>query len=378
MNQHHMAIGLALSGGGVRASVFHMGVLARLATDRLLENVTFISTVSGGTLVVGLIYARSGYRWPTSARFLDHVAKEVRTCLTTTDLQSDIIWRSLTQPRYLLRDRGKVIGRGMQTLWGISGSLKDIPLEPRWVLNATAYETGRNFRFIPQRRMGDYKLGYVKTPNIALVDAMTASAGFPGLIGPLILNTHDYQWFKYEGQQEVPIEPPFRKLHLWDGGLYDNLGVEPLFKVAGGKYRDEINFLIVSDASPGLALAQRSRNPLFRAYRLIEIVMEQVRGLRARTIVDQLSREVNRGVYLKMGNTVPTILTKSGVPDEVISRTTQTCLDDPQVRTAVQFATTLRRLSEKEYDLLFQHGWEVADATLRSRCPTLFDHAVYV
>ena len=43
-------IGLALSGGGVRATVFHLGVLARIAEDDLLESVSIISSFSGGSL----------------------------------------------------------------------------------------------------------------------------------------------------------------------------------------------------------------------------------------------------------------------------------------------------------------------------------------
>ena len=42
-------IGLALSGGGVRAATFHMGVLRRLAAEALLERISIISTVSGGS-----------------------------------------------------------------------------------------------------------------------------------------------------------------------------------------------------------------------------------------------------------------------------------------------------------------------------------------
>ena len=42
-----MKIGLALSGGGIRATVFHLGVLAR---QSLLEKITFLSTASGGRL----------------------------------------------------------------------------------------------------------------------------------------------------------------------------------------------------------------------------------------------------------------------------------------------------------------------------------------
>lgn len=43
-----MNIGIALSGGGYRATVFHLGVLARLSEDNLLDQISFISTVSGG------------------------------------------------------------------------------------------------------------------------------------------------------------------------------------------------------------------------------------------------------------------------------------------------------------------------------------------
>ena len=38
-------VALALSGGGYRATVFHQGMLARLAESQLLDKVGFISTV---------------------------------------------------------------------------------------------------------------------------------------------------------------------------------------------------------------------------------------------------------------------------------------------------------------------------------------------
>ena len=49
-------IGLALSGGGFRASLFHIGVLAHLAEQDLLRQVQVISTVSGGSIVGALYY----------------------------------------------------------------------------------------------------------------------------------------------------------------------------------------------------------------------------------------------------------------------------------------------------------------------------------
>ncbi len=44
-------VGLALSGGGFRASLFHLGVLARLADVDALRSVEALSTVSGGSIV---------------------------------------------------------------------------------------------------------------------------------------------------------------------------------------------------------------------------------------------------------------------------------------------------------------------------------------
>ena len=44
-------VGLALSGGGFRASLFHIGVLARLAEVDLLRHVEVLSCVSGGSIV---------------------------------------------------------------------------------------------------------------------------------------------------------------------------------------------------------------------------------------------------------------------------------------------------------------------------------------
>jgi len=48
-------LGLALSGGGFRASLFHLGVLRRMAELDILRDVQVLSTVSGGS-IVGALY----------------------------------------------------------------------------------------------------------------------------------------------------------------------------------------------------------------------------------------------------------------------------------------------------------------------------------
>ena len=61
-------VALALSGGGIRAMAFHLGVLKRMAELDLLERVARISTVSGSSLLMGLVYRSNDFCWPTSQR----------------------------------------------------------------------------------------------------------------------------------------------------------------------------------------------------------------------------------------------------------------------------------------------------------------------
>ncbi|MBI5665787.1 MAG: patatin-like phospholipase family protein [Nitrospirae bacterium] len=53
---HRGKVGLALSGGGFRASLYHLGALAALAEADILSSVEVISTVSGGSIVGAYYY----------------------------------------------------------------------------------------------------------------------------------------------------------------------------------------------------------------------------------------------------------------------------------------------------------------------------------
>jgi NTE family protein len=46
-----LRIGLGLSGGGFRASIFHLGVILRLEELGIMPRVNVISSVSGGSIV---------------------------------------------------------------------------------------------------------------------------------------------------------------------------------------------------------------------------------------------------------------------------------------------------------------------------------------
>lgn len=56
MSQSSEKTSLALSGGGLRTSFFHIGLLAQMAKQGLLKSVAVISTVSGGSIIGALYY----------------------------------------------------------------------------------------------------------------------------------------------------------------------------------------------------------------------------------------------------------------------------------------------------------------------------------
>lgn len=158
---------------------------------------------------------------------------------------------------------------------------------------------------------------------------------------------------------------PAKRYSLWDGGVYDNLGLEPLYKVGEG-YRDGVDFLLVSDASARLSgdigTIQRTLKLWSRGIRVVDIAREQVRGLRARSVVAHFQQSPCSGSYLSIGKTVHEIY--KAASDKAPAGAS---LSDDDVARAAQYKTTLRRMSGEEFDLLRQHGFEVANATLATR-----------
>jgi NTE family protein len=390
-----MRIGLALSGGGFRATVFHLGVLARLAEEDRIEDVTFLSTVSGGSMCAGLVYAKSGFRWPSSERFLGEVVPQARELLTTQDLQLGMIRRVLrsvlTAPWSIFETRADDFSALLRERWGVRAQLREVSDGPRWMINATCHETGRNWRF-EHFWMGDYLLGYTRDTDIPLSDALAASAALPGLVGPLVLDTRGRSWFRYPEALtavEEPVElgsdtqrgtepttPAYPQVHLWDGGIYDNLGVEGLHNFDTG-WREGIDFLIVSDASGKGQPGPYRPGPRALVQIITGVLTDQIRALRTRSIVERMkSPDRDPGAFVRIGNTCKQVLAGAGRHDEV-AKLCEGCLPEEQVRLAASMGTTARRLSRDEFERLFRHGFEVADYTLCAYHPHEFEHVGY-
>jgi NTE family protein len=357
-------IALALSGGGVRALAFHSGVLRYIAEQGQLEHVKFISTVSGASLLIGLVFHRSGMAWPSSRAYLSSTAPAIRHLITTQDLQACATARLLFWPlnwRFAF-SRANVFAQTIQALWKINETLADLPYSPEWSINGTTAETGKRFRF-KNGQLGDYELGYATAPDFPQASAMAMSAAFPVGIGPLAINVRQYRWMKrpYWGapaKEAQSISAPYSKLHIYDGGVYDNLGLEPFFDLGRnqpkGAYR-----IVASDAGAPLTRGFDfwGLNP-FRMKRLMDVITEQTRALRVRTFVEFL-RKGNRGAYLGIGAVPARLFAGCPRPPDGMN----TWLSDAEITAACTFPTHLHVLAPEVFDRIERHGYETALAT---------------
>lgn len=392
-----MHIGLSLSGGGYRATVFHLGLLARLAESQALEQVTVVSTVSGGSLCAGLLHGLNQMRWPTSQEYIQNVVPQAHRLLTTTDLQKDLIGRALGSFGALFGSRADDLSHLIQQKWGITARLNELPDRPHWLINATCYESGKNWRF-QKRRMGDYVIGYSRDTDLPLADAMAASAGFPVGIGPLELDTTSRRWFQYSRGVEAPtlaegefaaankveFKPEFEKVHLWDGGAYDNHGLEGVHDFRTG-WQLGIDFLVVSDAAGRSKPERYSWGPKAIMRLMTGIMMDQIRSLRSRAIVERFQNHDDPGIFAQTGNTCEKVIRSAGKgkgwsEQQIAAEIARVCpgsLDDAEAKKAAEMGTVIRKLSEVEYKRLFQHGFEVADALLYAYYPQDFPFIGY-
>lgn len=351
-------IALALSGGGMRAILFHLGVLRFLAENNLLENINYISSVSGGSLLVGLVFSVSEYKWPSSKDFLKEVYPKVRKTILEKSLQRNSFNRFLLHLCFL--SMNECLRASLRYYWGISGAINNLPETPTWAINCSTQETGNRWR-IKGGTMGDYEIAYTNAENLFISDAITISASFPGLIGNYEIKTKEHKWFDYKTHRETKIK--YKKIHLLDGGLYDNLGLEPIFDPQEQKIKNnsDVDYIILSDAGYPFVRKNPSIWIKFfsRSMRIVDIIYENVRKLRSRVFAGMISKHHN-GMILKLG------LTKEDITNRVNPSVKNPWSGGPYVEDSVSmkrirtYPTNLRKPTKNGFSLIEEHGYETA------------------
>lgn len=351
-------------------------MLRRLATEGRLEDVVRLSTVSGGSLVTAMLFSHNRLKWPDSDEFRDHLYPHLRTLLTTTSLATmrTFLLSMLHSPRRVLFHRASIVVDLLERRWGVTGSFGDLPQKPEWRINATCYESGKNWRFCHEE-MGDWLFGrYYHPPPFRIAEAAAASAAVPYVIGALTLKLPTTGWSRSDpatGQPLGPADPMANKVRLWDGGAYENLGLEALYKPARGAIG--CDFVLVSDASGPLpdVAGGSSWSALggnLSAPRLFEIAGDQIRGLRSRTFINAVQAGKVSGALVRMGNTTAEIDHKAGRSAGDYTG----FQDDADAAVALTHPTNLDRLTEAQFDTIARNGFEAADATLAAYCGNVF------
>lgn len=259
-------IALSLSGGGYRATTFHLGALSVLnalefGPQSLLERVSILSTISGGTLT-GVMYALklaqgSGYQGCFDKIYVlleeDRLVEQALHKLNHPQK-----WTNPHKSRDVINAFSEVYNEQFyeqatfaDLYENETGHLNDI------VFGASEFTTGIQFRF--QRGLEDevFGNGNLSLPRsasreIRLADAAASSSCFPGGFEPMVMpkdygngpgSRVDQAW---SGEEHEPTTA------IMDGGVLDNQGIEGV-KLAERRHRNNglplVGTFLISDVS---------------------------------------------------------------------------------------------------------------------------------
>lgn len=407
-HSHCDKLGLALSGGGFRASLFHLGVLSQMAELGLLRHVEVISTVSGGS-IIGALYYLHVKRLLESKPDQEVTDDDYRSIILTMEtdflygVQKNLRMRTFANPAKNWKMRRPDYNRShrMGELYDQyfyrhvfennefemvpMRELKIIPygesdgFHPRrhngsrsakvpiLVINATSLNTGRNWRF-EATRMGepprlsrldreiDKVTRLLRPPSydglaknlrsLALGTAVAASTAVPGLFHPLA----------------VSDMYPDRRIELVDGGVHDNQGIQGLLD-------EGCERLIVSDASgqmgedqnPGTTLASvLTRTNSVMMHRLRE---EQLFGVTEGTRADSVGL-----IHLQQGLPTEIVPWEGATVEKELKQSGESRRHtiDPEVqRLLARVRTDLDSFTDVEAFSLTYLGYELTRQTLQ-------------
>lgn len=324
-------VGLCLSGGGYRAMLFHVGALRRLNEAGRLSTLTRVASVSGGSIAAGVL----GRAWSALdfdghgvARQFEHRVERPLFDLAGHTIDVRAVVTGLRPGRIAT----KVVKAYDRRLFD-GATLQDLPADadgPRFIILATNLSNATLWRF-SRPYMRDWRTEPITNPTLPLAHAVAASSAFPPVLSPC--------WLDVRG---TPVA-------LTDGGVYDNLGLEPVVK----------NCATVFVSDGGGTFSEPKKPPTGWArgtVRVLQVVDVEVRRLRRRQVIAALSGGDRDGAFWAI-NSLASAYTGSA-----------STLPAPKERTLALSATPTRlaKMDRKLQRQVANWGYAVADAALRT------------
>jgi NTE family protein len=356
--------GLALSGGGYRAMLFSLGSVWRLNELGWLRKIDMITSVSGGSILNGVLATRwSQLAWNeagVATDFPQRVAQPVRAIASKTlDLFAGIegilsIFSSISDKVTDAYDRDLFHGARLQQ----SVAPFEKGKTPRFLFYATSLQTGSSVR-IERKRLADYKIGEVPSPDLPVARVVAASSAFPPVLSPVQLDLEPSAWRSLPGSYLFDRDDLKHTLLLTDGGVYDNMGLEAIW--------DRCETVLVSDAGAPLDADPKPPTDWTRqAIRVLDIVTEQTRALRRRGLMQDFQQTQEEGRVEpsppKRKGTYWGIKTKIGAYGlaNALTGDNDTTTDLQHIR------TRLNEFTATEQGRLINWGYALADAAMRT------------
>ena len=355
------AIGLALSGGGFRATAFGLGCLRALHDTDLLAQVRVVSGISGGSLLAAM--------WAYGPPSFDEFDADV-TALLRRGLQAELARRVLS-PRHLaksipgtLRSLPGLPARRRRTFTRTEALVQALMSRPfgsrtigdvthpglDTVISATDLTTTNAVRF-GSARSSCSAYGRI-VQRVPVADAVAASAAFPLLL-PALTRTYHFEDDR-AGRQT-------RTVAMTDGGVYDNLGLSPLLpgrSAAFTRHVYDLDYLIAIDAGRGRTIKRAGSFLPGRLARSFDITYNKTQdGSRA-----QLNAAAEHGAlrgfvhaYLAMNDHNMPIPVGDYIPRSAV----------------IRYPTNFAAVPEKDFRLLTIRGEQLTRVLLAHYCPEL-------
>ena len=362
----NLKIGLALSGGGFRASIFHLGVIRRLEELGIMKNIAVISAVSGGSIIAAYYLIEMEKRLRTRREeienkpeiiddvrleifesiaedFLDALNHNLRTrALVFSPFYHPIGWIKSLLPGYSRSDliqkeydkwfyKGNTLDQLPSVVQGNIQRTQSIIAGPKLILNTTALTTGERIGFsrIPISGFKDLKIANKNVLSLSRI--VGASSCVPGLFPPV----------------SVSGTP------LVDGGISDNQGIEGLLE-------NDCDIMLISDASGQMEQVHKISSKITSVLmRTTSILQFQIRKKLLDLLLSwQKEKNEHKFAFIHLFLNLKDRQGIKRVPSEYI----------PAI---ARIRTDLDQFNLIEKEALMYHGYTLIDAQIHKYCPEL-------
>jgi NTE family protein len=344
-NNERISIALALSGGGFRATLFHLGSLQRLNESGILKKVECISCVSGGSIIGNYL----GLHWSDlkfdsggiATNFEQLIIDPVRKFCS---LNIDVIPSIMNMAAMLVGGVTRGLMGAYEKLYG-SSTLQDLPdmeFGPDVITLGSNLQTGARVYF-SRNRLHEERLGYIESPDIPIAMVVAISSGFPPFLSPVILKTDPDKW-KKDDSSDLFGEISLRKrMVLTDGGIHDPAAVGPLIE----KY----STILVSDGSSTKEVWRKPSSFWIRQLDRTTLMQTVSNSEAYRKALEHSSKNV---VWWCNADRIDSY----GINDPLL-------IDSKMTMSLGSMRTRLNRFTGSEQEMLINWGYSLCDAALK-------------